>query len=165
MVEIENWQTLDDKGILMPWYTRPCLEWLDKLDIQSANIWEYGVGHSTNWYNSRGGYCVFGVDDKKEWVKDYCTQYEYEKERYLNAIYEHEMKFDLIAIDGSFRDECLQHALNCIHKDGFIIIDNYKQATADLAEWPITEKLIENLDVHFYKEPTHEDWVTLVIHV
>lgn len=161
---IENYLTLDEYGIQMPWYTRPCLEWLDKLDLRDKKVFEYGVGHSTYWYKTRGAE-IFGIDSNCEWGSFAGVNWTTDKSKYLDSIYEAGRNYDLIVIDGEFRDECTKMALWRIRKGGYIIIDNYKQATADLADWPITEKLIENLKVLYYKEPHHPDWVTIVIHV
>lgn len=179
MTEIEGWQTLDDKGVKMPWYTRPCLEWLDKLDLKGKVIFEYGCGASSVWFNYRGANVV-GVDRSCEWTFLDTQLVTTDKQKYLTFIdmigqvlcgYDPPflsgdfINADIVVIDGDFRDECIQYALNRTKKGGYIIIDNWKQATADLPEWPITEKLIEGMDITIYKEPTHQDWKTLVIHV
>lgn len=150
----------------MPWYTRPCLEWLKTIDLKGKKIFEYGVGYSTKWYESMGA-IVWGVDDNKEWADKMNVSHQTNKHNYLQTItcFPKNYKFDIICIDGVFRDECAFYALGHIKKGGYIIIDNYKQATADLANWPLTEALIKDLDVKFYKEPTHEDWQTIVIHL
>lgn len=162
MTEIEGWQTLDDNGVKMPWYTRSCLAWLDKLDLKDKRVWEYGCGYSSLWFRSRGA-IVGGVDSNKDWAKLSDAYYTEVKIDYLQCNLRGG-KFDIVVIDGDFRDECTQYALNRTKKGGHIIIDNWKQASADLAEWPITEKLIEGMDITIYKEPAHEDWSTLVIH-
>lgn len=164
MVRLEGWRYLDEElNIPFPWYTSPCLEWLNSLDLKEKRIWDYGCGDSTAWFRSRGA-IVGGVDSNKEWADKSGAYYTEVKIDYLQCNLRGG-KFDIVVIDGDFRDECTQYALNRVKKGGFIIIDNYKQPTADLADWPITEKLIENLDVRFYKEPEHQDWQTIVIHV
>ena len=52
-----------------------------------------------------------------------------------------------------------------LEEDGYIIIDNFRQGSCDLAEWPNTEALIEKcgLKTKVYHEPEHPDWKTLVI--
>lgn len=162
--KLEGGRRIDpSNGLIMPWYTSPCLEWLLKVGVENMNVFEYGVGDSSDWYRASGAYQVYGVDHDKAWVKDPFTIYATDKHEYLNAIYEPEIKFDLIVIDGIYRDECFKHALNCIHDDGYIIIDNWRQPSADLEHWPLTEKLIEGMPITIYKEPDHEDWQTAVI--
>lgn len=163
MTEIENWLTIDEHGIQMPWYTRPCLQWLETIDFTNKSVFEYGVGYSTLWYKSRGAE-TFGIDSNCQWGSMSGVDWTTDRLKYLNAINQHEY-YDIICIDGEFRDQCTEYALIRIKKGGYIIIDNYKQATADLPDWPITEKLIENLEVMYYPEPNHPDWQTIVIHV
>lgn len=167
MTEIEGWQTKDEMGVIMPWYTRPCLEWLQSLDLKGKRIFEYGVGYSTLWYESKGA-ITWGVDSSEYWAKLCRARHTNDKGIYIrtiNDLYILQTKFDIICIDGLWRDECTEHALKKVGKGGYIIIDNWKQASADLADWPITEKLIEGMNTTVYKEPTHPDWKTLVISV
>lgn len=167
MVEIEGWQTLDDNGIQMPWYTRPCLKWLKTLDLKGKKIFEYGVGHSTKWYKYRGA-LTCGVDSNKEWADlagcDYINcDSDGGQSAYITSIEQHG-DFEIICIDGIFRDECTELALRHIKRGGFIIIDNYKQPSVQ-EHWPITEVLITGMNTVLYKEPKHYDWQTLVIHL
>lgn len=162
MTEIEGWQTLDDNGIKMPWYTRPCLEWLESIDLKGKKVFEYGVGYSTLWFRSKGA-TVFGVDNNPKYSQLTGTKLvESNKIGYIKSIYDYE-PFDIISVDGLYRDECTQYALQRIKKGGFIILDNYKQTEVE-PYWPVTEELIKELDYIIYKEPTHLDWSTLVIH-
>ena len=156
---IENWRTLDDKGIMMPWYTRPALEWLDKQNLRGKLVFEYGCGASSLWYLSRG--CVVnGVDTKREW----CFHgQKITADRQAYTFLPNIPDFDIIAIDGDFRDDCTEFALRALRSGGFLIIDNYKQATADLLDWPKTDALIKNMDQWLYKEESHEDWKTLIV--
>lgn len=159
---IENWLTLDEHGIQFPWYTRPCLDWLNTVDFTNKSVFEYGVGYSTLWYKSRGA-ITFGVDDNQKWSEIADSMYFDGKEQYLESILKPDRFFDFICIDGMFRDDCIEYALSVIKVGGFVIIDNYKQATADLPEWPKTEALLKYFDVRTYKEPSHQDWATIVI--
>ena len=161
MKEVDHWRTEDNNGLTMPWYTRGCCEWLESIDWAGKRVWEYGGGMSTLWYRHRGA-IVDGVDADKDWAKIAELLFTDYEERYLLAIDSH-AEFDLICIDGHFRDRCLAFALPHLKKGGAVIIDNWKQASAGWAEWPETEKLIKNMKVTEYHEPGHEDWVTIKI--
>lgn len=164
--QLEYWRTRDSEGRLMPWYTRKCCEWLDTIDLKGKNVFEYGCGMSTLWYKAKGAN-VYGVDKSKEWIERAGKGIGYEKHElgYISHIHKYHLQFDFIAIDGDFRDQCMVHALYRLNENGYIIIDNWKQPTADLEHWPITEDIIEshNLKMTIYDEPTHEDWKTLVL--
>lgn len=158
---LEGGRRLDDNGIIMPWYTSPCLEWLEVLDLNSRKIFEFGAGDSTKWYKSKKAF-PFGVDSNKDWVDDRAVVLCTTKDEYLLSIYDLEMVFDIIVIDGDYRDECTKHALNSLRSGGYLIIDNYLQPSVDTV-WTVTPKLIEGMPITIYKEPNHEDWQTAVI--
>lgn len=166
---VADWLTLDEHGIQMPWLTRPCLEWLDTLDLKGKRVFEYGVGHSTQWYKRRGTEC-FGVDSNLDWVKkadpfgevfyaDNEQDYLYEIYAPSNFVY----LFDLVIIDGDHRDECTEHALKCLKPGGILIIDNWEQPSVEPNDWTRTKELINDMKQVVYKEPTHPDWKTLVV--
>lgn len=169
MTRIENeWRYFDKAlGMNAPWYTLQCLEWLDHLDLKGKRVFEFGVGDSTFWYREKGA-ITNGVDNDWEWVNKTCAWHgEGEEDWYLNSIdyisREDESLFDIVVIDGDYRDKCTAPALKFLKPGGFLIIDNYKQKTADLEHWPLTEKLIEGMDVKYFKEHGHEDWQTIVV--
>lgn len=182
---IDNYRTYDGNGVMMPWYTRPCLEWLDKLTLTSKSVFEFGCGASSLWYKSRCGLgSVNGVDSNYDWCFLSGQTGTEDKQVYLSLIntyaqtnlknrkraYASEpdivdsitFAYDLIIIDGDFRDDCTEHALKHLKKGGYLIADNFEQASADLAHWPKTRELTKNMPVTFYKEPGHPDWVTAV---
>ena len=73
---------------------------------------------------------------------------------YVNLIYETDKKFDVIVIDGQGRFDCVKPALDCIKKDGMIILDN--------SDWhKNTKELLDKSDlipVHFHGfKPLHVD--------
>lgn len=164
MRAIHDWLTVDDQGLLMPWYTRPFLEKLEKIDFKDQNVFEYGVGNSTIWFRKRGAN-VFGVDDSPAWAEKIGVPCKIDKESYCGYIQKVRKTFHMIVIDGIYRDECIEYALPLLKKDGVIVIDNWKQPSVDPNNWDITDRVIEekNLDLVIYKEPTHPDWSTAVV--
>lgn len=146
----------------MPWYTRKACEWLDCLDLKGKWIWEWGGGQSTIWFRERGAF-VWGVDSSEEWATFASLTYTKEKQRYIAAIPPE--KFDLICIDGEYRDDCFVYALNHLAEFGTIIIDNWKQASAGWPDWPETERLIREMKLrtHAFPQEGHPDWVTLTV--
>ncbi len=159
--EVEHWRTVDDQGYTMPWYTRGCLAWLDTLDLRGKKVFEYGGGQSTLWYRHRGA-MVEGVDNVQHWAGIAEIEYQQDRTKYLKAI-EQYTDFDIVAIDGDFRDDCFHYALSHLKTDGVIIIDNWKQTSAGWPRWTETERQIKDLKVTEYPEPEHGDWVTITV--
>lgn len=167
---IDNWLTLDEYGMHMPWYVRPCLEWLDKLDLNGKRVFEYGVGKSTQWYASRGADC-YGVDSDQYWA--FSVQkasesifYTTDKLFYITEITKHDDNFDIVIVDGIYRDACAAEAINYIKPGGYLIIDNYLQPSVEPNTWDEFHRALDNVIGYkrtLYKEPEHNDWHTLVI--
>lgn len=159
---IENeWRYFDEVlNIPYPWYTKPCLEWLECISLKGKKIWEYGAGDSTKWYRTSKA-IVKGVDSNRDYQPK-GIHFAILQDEYTQAISK-KGPFDFIIIDGIWRDHCTEFALKELREGGYLIIDNYKQASADLLNWPKTEKLIEGMEITLYKEPDHPDWCTAVI--
>lgn len=175
---IENWRTYDDNSVMMPWYTRPCLEWLDKLLINRICVFEYGCGASSLWYASRFAN-IQGIDNNQNWLflpdddrggRQCCAD---NQEKYVRGplldFYGTGISksaigwYDLVIIDGIYRDDCTEWALKALKKGGYLIADNFEQPSVE-PFWPKTRELTKNLPISIYKEPTHPDWQTAVWH-
>lgn len=156
-----------DGSNFLPWYSSPCLEWLMTLDLQDRKVFEFGVGDSTTWYKSRGAITA-GVDSNEKYVHQHCAWHGDDEAHYLRSIGFiskecFDLLFDIVIIDGDYRDKCTEEALKYLKPGGYLIIDNWKQATVE-PDWPITEKLIEGMEQTLYLEPNHWDkWGTLVV--
>lgn len=122
--------TKDNQPI--PFYTYPAIEFLeDKID-HSWKIFEYGSGNSTLWWAQRVSQ-VISLESAKDWysyvqenVPNNVSIYlEEQEEEYLNKINGYtDNYFDVVIIDGDYRNECVKFALSKIKKIGFIIFDN-----------------------------------------
>lgn len=166
MTPVEYWRTLDDNGNVMPWYTRPCLAWLITLPLKTMTVFEYGCGVSSNWF-IRNTAASYGVDNNQEWLPEKSEGYWYTKDKaeYINSPGHIEgdlTGYDIIVIDGIYRDDCTEYALKFLKKGGYLIADNFEQPSADLAHWPKTRELTKHLPLTIYKEPEHIDWQTAV---
>lgn len=160
---IENeWRYYDEiLDTPYPWYTKPCLEWLECQPLKNKKIWEYGAGESTKWYRKSGA-IVKGVDSNRNYQPK-GIEFEVLSPDYERSIL-NRGPFDFIIIDGIWRDTCAEYALKELRPGGYLIIDNWKQPSVQ-AEWPKTEKLLEGFEITLYKEPEHYDWCTAVVQI
>ena len=46
----------NDKGEIIPLYTYPCYEWINSIDWSGANVFEYGCGYSSYFWNEKNVY-------------------------------------------------------------------------------------------------------------
>lgn len=159
----DGWVYFDEYGFRMPWYTLPCLEWLNEIDLGGRRVFEYGVGHSTSWFMSREA-ITFGVESNEEWANPVLGSGRHMwatgKDLYISAINAFN-PYDIIVIDGIHRDDCTEHALKKLKKGGYLICDNFEQPSVQ-ADWPKTRELTKDLPLTIYKQPDHYDWQTAV---
>lgn len=118
-------------GAPIPWYTYPAIEYFDQLDARGLRIFEYGSGNSSLFW-ARKGANVWSVEHDSAWfekmvLKSACLRQivlRGSPEDYANAIAAVGGEFDLIIIDGVWRNECAAAALPYLRKGGCIILDN-----------------------------------------
>jgi hypothetical protein len=160
-----GWRYLDTSNNLMyPWYTFGCLEWLNTLDLSDMSVFEYGCGTSTLWWNSKVKKCK-GVDNNLKWANGcYVPLLEdgsIDKKKYTEACLGE--TYDIIIIDGIYRNECVPFALQSIKNGGYLIWDNWDQVSVSEHEPSQEAKfLLNKYECKVYKEPNHIDWKTAV---
>jgi hypothetical protein len=158
-----EWQYYDtDRNLTFPWYTIGCLEWLTKMDLSELSVFEYGCGRSSIWWKNECKSWT-GVDSNPDWANGAKVTVDFHE--YTTACTDG--KYDIIIIDGIYRDECTEHALKSINPGGYIIIDNWDQATTDMPieYWHQTANQLKNYQTIIHKEPLHQDWKTAVFHI
>ena len=173
---INNWQTWDDNlQVIKAWYTRPCLDELEKMNFSDKIIFEFGCSHSTIWWAKKAKY-VYAVESSKEWYNDVLDEFirlnitnaeiffndtkYYPQSIGLISVGE-EIKFDVVVIDGDYREECVSFALKYLKDCGMLIYDNWMQPSVEVQSEK-TQQLLTNMEHKIYKEPTHIDWQTLI---
>ncbi len=172
------WQSIDtESGLILPWFTTPCLEWLKKQDVSRWVIMEFGCGYSTIWFR-RNCLIIYSVDNNASWARAMGANLKEEKEEYINQakfytstlesivantfkqVEGEESKFDCIVIDGAWRLECLQNSFDRVRQGGYIIIDNWNGE-----DFPDTKEALEILkdwECQIFKQPNHSNWQTAV---
>lgn len=159
------WRYMCEKsGLTYPWYTESCLQWLKTIDVSKWKIFEYGAGISTFWWKFNAKE-VHSVDSNHDWAANVGAMYTQEPERYVSAIdaVGNNNSFDIIIIDGTWRDDCTAWAVAKIKEGGYIIADNYHQESAcPLSEWVKTDELMKDFPVVIFHQQGHPDWKTAV---
>jgi SAM-dependent methyltransferase len=118
-------------GSPLPWYTFPAIEYLQALDARGLDIFEYGCGSSSLFWARKGAH-VWCVEHNPEWYETVRLQSSVlqglmlreQKEGYAKAVHDPAKSFDIIVIDGAWRNECAVEALKCLKPAGLIILDN-----------------------------------------
>ncbi len=126
-------QSVDKDGNPIPWNTYPFLSFIETRLKPEFDLFEYGSGNSTLWYAERVR-SIVAVEHDKEWYEKVKQTLPPNAEVILSddsdaAIYSGEIsklnkKYHIIIVDGIFRNESLQVALQYLTDCGVIIFDN-----------------------------------------
>ena len=157
-----EWQRRDERGEVMPWYTHPMLDILATWPLARWRVFEFGAGYSTKWYGTR---CrevvtvehdqVFCTSLRPELPPNVTLLHQPTEADYLAAINYGE-KFDLIVVDGMWRDKCAQRAMDRIKPGGVVILDNAERPEI-LSSFAHVFRWNEH---HSFPMPRHPDWKT-----
>lgn len=123
--------SIDIEGEPIPWFTYPAIEYLKQLDLSRKRIFEYGSGNSTIYW-SRVSKSIVAVEDNRSWfkivnnnrIKNLILLLKEDKKSYCESLLAEKGKFDIIVIDGKYRDICSSIALKKLKSTGFIILDD-----------------------------------------
>lgn len=177
-------QYVDDRcGLILPWYTKPALDHLISLDTKDYNVYEWGGGCSTVWY-AHNCKSVTTLESDDKWAKeieDYLVASNYDNYKintisvpasankphpnmdlYLDHIALTNTKYDLIIVDGSYRNDALLISINHVKNGGYIIFDNYLQDTSGYKDLPNAHIVNEFFAPLVYEQPDFGDWKTAI---
>lgn len=128
-----------NKRPTQPWISCDAIEMLELLLTSSSRVLEYGSGMSTVWYASHSQ-SVISVEDDASWAEFQRRSFAErridnaelvvatERDEYVSAggraAPASGDKFDLIMIDGRFRDACAERALELVAPGGSVYLDN-----------------------------------------
>lgn len=118
-------------GSPIPWYTYPAIEYFNQLDAKGLRIFEYGSGNSSLYWAHKGA-DVWSVEHDHEWYQTMASKAAQLKDLvfcesvddYAAAIGSVSGMFDIIIIDGAWRNECASTCINRLSEGGVIILDN-----------------------------------------
>jgi hypothetical protein len=116
----------------IPWFSYPAIDFLKNYLPKNATIFEYGSGYSTLFF-STNYYHVTSVENDSSWynkisslteAENCIIHFKNQKEEYINTIEHSNDLFDLIVVDGSWRNECLEKAIRQLKSTGMLILDD-----------------------------------------
>jgi hypothetical protein len=118
-----------------PWISYDAQAVLAQRLNKDSSVLEFGSGMSTIWYARHAGRVV-SIEDKAEWhaiVQQRLSalgnvDYKLAKSRTDYVALAPDERFDLIMIDGSWRDECARFAIAHLVPGGVIYLDNSDKA-------------------------------------
>lgn len=132
-------ESIDANGQPLPWYTYSFIDFLDTRLSKELRVFEFGSGNSTIWYSERVKEVV-AVEHDKAWAEKLSPRLpsnaaillEEEEAKYISAVSD-AGPFDIVVIDGMWRESCAPHALAALTNQGVLIWDNSDRAELDRA--------------------------------
>jgi len=123
-------------GKPIPWYTYPCIDFLATRSMAGKHVLEFGTGNSTLWWADKAER-VLGFESDPTW-RDRLLAYGLRNvtirlvpedqgkgiEIVRRAIAETGVHFDVVIIDGLWRRDLIDVAIEVVRKTGIIICDN-----------------------------------------
>jgi hypothetical protein len=166
-------QTLEAKlpiaadGSPLPWYTYPAIEYCNQLDASGLNIFEYGSGNSSLYW-ARKGAKVWCVEHDPAWYENMRIKsaqlcdisLRNSTDTYASAIAEVGLTFDIVIIDGVWRNQSAAAAIAHLQKDGLIILDNSDWYT-DVAQFLRSHDLFQ-VDFSGFGPVNNYCWTTSI---
>lgn len=170
--DLVEWQIRSPKnGMVMCWWTHPLLELIEKWDWSDATMLETGGGRGTAWLRERCKW-VDTIEASLEWaeqIKKDCSEYgldngrvfaaelpdgvQERKQEYFDLI-PTDKKYDIISVDGIWRYEILQWALDHFKESGGLLIaDNWMQDYVWIS--PPAEELMSKYKINKFVQPGH----------
>jgi hypothetical protein len=115
----------------LPWYTYPAIEYLRQFDFTDKHIFEFGCGNSSLFWLEMGA-TVWSVEHDRAWhdkvsgksMPRHTVYFADSAEPYVGSIELPGQSFDVVVIDGQWREACVSPAIARLKPGGFIILDN-----------------------------------------
>lgn len=117
-------------GEPIPWFTYPGLCFLEARIKPKWRVLEFGAGQGTLWWSGKVTE-VLAIEHVESWatrVRSQCTAQVLLGESNTSSGYIRPAlgtgTYDVVIVDGLFRNECLRAALQLVTPDGIIILDD-----------------------------------------
>lgn len=129
---------LSSRGTAIPWYTYPCIDFLKYRSFENKVVLEFGAGQSTLWWAQKAARVV-ALEGDEAWLKRLEPELPANAQVHLvpmsspsacvdavnRVLANHEdTRFDVVVIDGLWRDEMVDIAVRVVKDDGIVICDN-----------------------------------------
>jgi hypothetical protein len=139
----------------IPWFTYSAIDFLKDKLRSDFTLLEFGSGNSTLFWSERVNEIV-SLEHNIEWFEklrikipenvELILTSSKSPQEYLSILNKMQKKFELIVIDGIFRNECLNESLNLISNGGIIILDDSERRDYKEGIRLITERGFRKID-------------------
>lgn len=146
---------VNEDGLMFPNFTQGCVEWLIKLgpSLKNFSVYEWGAEAASSWWKERSNDYT-GVTTSEGAAKLMDCVYRWDMDNYVEHITQDDKLYDVIIINGRWRDECTVQALQRVRKGGYIIINNYCQEGTEFKPmyWEMTTNILDRYPVVIFHD-------------
>lgn len=137
---IAKGKPVDVQGRPIPWFTYPSIEFIETIMKPGWSVFEWGSGNSTMWWSSNVK-SVRAVENNHEWYstvkanisENASVSYAADVDSYVGCYLESDIEaYDVVVVDGVFRNECAKVALQKLKPTGIVVFDNSDRIGCDL---------------------------------
>jgi len=170
--ELSFGQKCDDNGLIMPWFTHGCLDWIKERDWSEKNVLMFGAGLGDAWLAKRCKSLTV-IERNEEWLHkaaeicgnngvfvNYihrpCNDSDGKADYYCEI--PNDKKFDVVINDDAYRTEVVFKAIEYFKEKGggVLICDNYWQDYV----WksPAAIDALAPFENHIFPQPDHTNY-------
>lgn len=118
-------------GAALPWYTYPAIEFLEDKIAPDFKVFEWGAGQSTMWWAHKTSRVV-SVESDEAWFNALASltlanvrlSLQTDEAAYVGALAAAGEDFDVVIVDGAFRNKCAAEAASVVAGSSLIVFDN-----------------------------------------
>jgi hypothetical protein len=128
---------VDKENRPIPWFTFPSIDFLALRLNKKMTVLEFGSGNSTLYFAERVNQ-IISIEHNKSWYDNISKQTpanskmifvkDENPKTYLEPIKMSSIKYDIVIVDGIYRNECLYESINYLTNSGVIILDDSERA-------------------------------------
>jgi hypothetical protein len=132
-IAFKSGKPVDKANNPIPWFSYPANEFLFERLNNKTIVFEFGSGNSTLFFAERVNQ-IISVEHNKDWYDRISKQAPanskiiYAKadhsNEYLDVLKMTNQKFNIIIVDGIYRNECLFESVSFLSDNGVIILDD-----------------------------------------
>lgn len=164
---IKNSSSINGRGEPIPWYTYPAIEFLNQFDFSDKKVFEFGSGNSSLYWFEK---CLslISIEHDQNWfnkIKNNIRSNQKlflrkNKDEYVKSINEFESEFDIIIIDGVYRQDCAKEVKKKLNREsGIVILDN-SDWYAETAKFLRDSMDMIQVDFHGFGPINNYTWTT-----
>lgn len=164
---IKNSSSINERGEPIPWYTYPAIEFLNQFDFSDKKVFEFGSGNSSLYWSEK---CLslISIEHDQAWfnkIKNNIRSNQRlflrkNKDEYVQSINEFESEFDIIIIDGVYRQNCAKEVKKKLNREsGIVILDN-SDWYAETAKFLRDSMDMIQVDFHGFGPINNYTWTT-----